>query len=368
MNNKKLTDILKDIKQHRRLSSESEAILAPFIGQSFSLVFRFLSTSRTFTNRFDSKYSNGQTLIAEFVNEDLECSIIFSPSKNQWVEALEEKEEFECDVIVLELDNLYQRVVLGQLFDNKPEDEIGHEAEPLTEPSSVENEKKVIEESKGEKASVHAVPVENNKPEDNFKSIDEKKKESTEGLPLQASEEEVNKDHLSDGKKDDLEPEQAGEVNIAPPTFKSEENLDNKKENNSLDQLQVDSVPDLLNPTIEGESKPPPIPSLPLPKEKQELDYIEVERIRDKRYEYGADSLTSEEKEILIQDRVQNASSRKKNLEESQNILNKGSRLLFGIVLGMVGLRSLVSGSFIFGVILLAVTGYLLMPFIIKSE
>jgi hypothetical protein len=34
----------------------------------------------------------------------------------------------------------------------------------------------------------------------------------------------------------------------------------------------------------------------------------------------------------------------------------------------MVGLRSLVSGSFILGVILLAVTGYLLMPFIIKSD
>jgi len=367
VNNKKLTDSLKDIKENRRLSSESEAILAPFVGQSFSLAFRFLSASRSFTNRHDSRYSNGQTLVSKFTNEDLECSIIFPPDKNQWVEGLAEQEEFECDVIVLELDKLYQRVVFGHLFENNPEDEIGSEAEPLTKPSLVENEKKLIEESKDENAGALDFPVENNKPEDNFESIDGNEKESNEVLPLKILDPDVDKDHLSDSKKDDLELEPAGEVNLESRTFNSEENLDNK-ENILLEQLQVDSVPDLLNPKGEGESKPPPIPALPLPQKQQELDFMEVERIRDKRYEHGADSLTSEEKEILIQDRVQNANSRKKNLEESQNVLNKGSRLLFGIVLGMVGLRSLVSGSFILGVILLAVTGYLLMPFIIKSD
>ena len=368
MKNKKLAEVLRDIKENRRLSSESEAMLAPFVGQSFSFNFRFLSTTRSFTNRHDSRYSNGQTIIVEFVGEDLECSIWFPSSENDWVDGLRKGDEFECDVIVLELDNLYQRVVFGQLLDDKPEDEICHEVKPEVELSSTLNENEISEEPKVEKASALDIRARNNKSEDIFETIEEKKRECDDGLPFQIQEQEVHRENPLDSEKEILESEQADEINIESTTFESEENSDNKKENEALQQLQVDSVPDLLNPAVEEESKPPPIPSLPLPKKYQEIDFIEVERIRDKRYEYGADSLTSEEKEILIQDRVQNASSRKKNLEESQNVLNKGSRLLFGIVLGMVGLRSLASGSFFVGVILLGVTGYLLIPFIKKSD
>ena len=49
----------------------------------------------------------------------------------------------------------------------------------------------------------------------------------------------------------------------------------------------------------ESTEKPPPIPSLNVQKKAKEIDYVELERIRDKRYEEGAASLTEEEKEIL---------------------------------------------------------------------
>ena len=123
-------------------------------------------------------------------------------------------------------------------------------------------------------------------------------------------------------------------------------------------------MPVLLNQAVDGEVQPPPLPGLPSAKIHQEYDYCEVERIRDKRYEHGADSLTPEEQEILTHDRVQNASSRKKNLVESQNVLNKGARLFFGLVFIFVGLSSLSSDSVFVGLILLGVSGYLLKPFV----
>ena len=60
---------------------------------------------------------------------------------------MDEKEEFDCDVVVLELDNLYQRVLFGQLFHEKPADLTDIEARSLHELSSVGNENQLIEES-----------------------------------------------------------------------------------------------------------------------------------------------------------------------------------------------------------------------------
>ena len=74
--------------------------------------------------------------------------------------------------------------------------------------------------------------------------------------------------------------------------------------------------------------------------------------------------LLPKKQEILTHDRVQNASSRKKNLVESQNVLNKGARLFFGIVFIFVSLSSFSSDSVFVGLILLGVSGYLLKPFV----
>lgn len=360
----KLIETLKDLKENRRLSSESEEILAPFIGQSFSLSFRFLSSSRSFTNRHDPRYSNGQTLIGEFINTNLECSIIFSPDKNLWLDGLDEKEEFDCDVVVLELDNLYQRVLFGQLFHEKPADLTDIEARSLHELSSVGNENQLIEESNLDTFTEAENFVENKKTDGTFESVDENETVSDENLPPPISDLKTHEVDIAEIEKEDQKAEPVGEGNIDSPISKTPENKEDREEVQSEEQIEVDPLPVLLNQAVDGEVQPPPLPGLPSAIIQREYDYFEVERIRDKRYEHGADSLTPEEQEILTHDRVQNASSRKKNLVESQNVLNKGARLFFGLVFIFVGLSSLSSDSVFVGLILLGVSGYLLKPFV----
>ena len=360
----KLIETLKDLKENRRLSSESEEILAPFIGQSFTLSFRFLSSSRSFTNRHDPRYSNGQTLIGEFINSNLECSIIFSPDKNLWVDGLDEKEEFDCDVVVLELDNLYQRVLFGQLFNEKPADLTDIEAGSLPEHSSIGNENQLIDESNLDAVTEAETLVENKKTDGTIKSVDENETVSDENLRPPISDLKTHEVDIAEVVKEVQNAEPVGEGNIDSPIPKTPENKEDRKEVQSEEQIQVDPLPVLLNQPVDGEVQPPPLPGLPSAKIQREYDYFEVERIRNKRYEHGADSLTSEEQEILTHDRVQNASSRKKNLVESQNVLNKGARLFFGIVFIFVSLSSFSSDSVFVGLILLGVSGYLLKPFV----
>ena len=54
-----------------------------------------------------------------------------------------------------------------------------------------------------------------------------------------------------------------------------------------------------INQESNEPESPPPIPSLNVQKKAKEIDFRELERIRDKRYETGVQSLTKEEKEIL---------------------------------------------------------------------
>ena len=51
MDRQKLIDTLLDLKENRRLSSESEAMMKPFVGEKDSLPFIFLESSSTFSSR-----------------------------------------------------------------------------------------------------------------------------------------------------------------------------------------------------------------------------------------------------------------------------------------------------------------------------
>ena len=48
-----------------------------------------------------------------FVDYGLECSTLFPPSENEWVDGFSKGDEFENEVEVLQLDNLYQRLIFG---------------------------------------------------------------------------------------------------------------------------------------------------------------------------------------------------------------------------------------------------------------
>ena len=111
VNSQSLIDTLKDLKENRRLSSESEDIMESFVGNTDQFSFSFIESSSTFSSRINEKYAKGKTIIANFIDSELECSIMFPSSKNAWVDGLSKGDKFSSDVVVLKLDNLYQRVV-----------------------------------------------------------------------------------------------------------------------------------------------------------------------------------------------------------------------------------------------------------------
>ena len=110
----KLKDTLKDLKATRRLSSESVAMMKPFVGLNTEFTFSFIESSSTFGSRLGDQFQDGMTVIAQFENDELECSILFPPSENTWVANLTKDEKFTLSVTVIEFDNLYQRVVFGK--------------------------------------------------------------------------------------------------------------------------------------------------------------------------------------------------------------------------------------------------------------
>lgn len=115
MNLEVFFNTLSDLKENRRLSSEAANVFEPFLGKNFLESFIFNSANSTFTSRLDNRYSRGKTVIAKFSDNDLECTILFPPTDDEWVDGLKHGDEFNCSVKVLELDNLYQRPVLGKI-------------------------------------------------------------------------------------------------------------------------------------------------------------------------------------------------------------------------------------------------------------
>ncbi len=63
------------------------------------------------------------------------------------------------------------------------------------------------------------------------------------------------------------------------------------------------------------------------------IDTNYLDKLRDKRYEHGEESLTEEEKETLANDIKINAASRQKELEKNTEKVNKGARFFFGFIL-----------------------------------
>jgi len=106
-------ELLRSLKEKRRLSSESEALVKPFLGNQFEVDLTFIESSTTFASRLGSEFNDGKTVVAVMKNEDLECSILFPKSKNQWISGLKSGDPFQVICKVLEFDNLYQRAVFG---------------------------------------------------------------------------------------------------------------------------------------------------------------------------------------------------------------------------------------------------------------
>ena len=87
---------------------------------------------------------------------------------------------------------------------------------------------------------------------------------------------------------------------------------------------------------------PPPLPEK---KSNIENDPNYLDQLRDKRYEYGPDSLTDEEKEALANDLKINAASRQKDLEVNKKKVNKVAQVFFGFIMVVFSLNSCSKGG-----------------------
>ncbi len=140
-------ETLADLAVNRHLPAEAEEKLAPFRSKEFSLSLEFVSASRTFGNRFDPVYEQGDAVICKPAGETLEISVLFPPDENDRVEDLSPGDPFEAKVTLLDFDTLYQRAVLGQVLEESPEGEPTEEVSPEVEDSG---EEEVPEETTGE--------------------------------------------------------------------------------------------------------------------------------------------------------------------------------------------------------------------------
>jgi hypothetical protein len=379
-----LIETLRDLKENRRLSSESEAIIKPLVGGKYLFPFSFVEASSTFSSRIDDCYSKGKTVVANFCDCDLECSILFPPSENDWVDGLKKGDEFESEVKVLALDNLYQRVIFGQDF------QANDEVTEVTEGIEKENEKLrsigAVDTERGEKSESG-----DNKEKEIVSDLgnDEKIIAIQKKIPSIAVPEnltEVGSDQSQAVREKSLDAEE--EKVLEPRTI-----VKDKRENPKLSDLKISKKN--TNRNISNKSKkekfktvenPPPIPSLKVQKKAREIDFRELERIRDKRYENGAASLTDEENELLslakarsklLSIQAANSSnsertSRKRNprslKKADENMVTLGCRGIFGVIFGLFGLQAFVQGSGIVAIITIAIAWYLLNPIIKKFK
>jgi hypothetical protein len=360
----KLIDTLRDLKENRRLSSESEAILKPFVGVVSEFTFAFSEANSTFSCRLEDRYSRGKTVVSQFAGFELECVILFPLSENEWVESLSKEDQFNLKVVVLDFDNLYQRVVLGKFFDADEKDDF-----QVDQPSEVKAEEisQSIVEQGGNFAieNAHGAVSNSESSSDNVEeevSVSSFSNEETENTVI-IKEKTQDEKGLGVEGTNDLGLEDENEV----------EDIENSK------PLKVDDTNlNKEDEKVEPKEKPPRIPSLNVQKKAKEIDYLELERIRDKRYEEGAVSLTEEEQEILslaskrgkksfaIPTSTKNKKSSQKHKADEDNIVGMGCRGLGGVLVGFFGLQALSNGWGLASLVIFGIAWYLLKPIIKK--
>jgi hypothetical protein len=376
-----LIETLRDLKENRRLSSESEAIMKPLVGGKYLFTFSFIEASSTFSSRLDDSYSNGKTVVANFGDCGLECSVLFPSSENEWVDGLKKGDEFESEVKVLALDNLYQRVIFGQDFVSNAgiNKEVEEENEKLKSIDTVDTERgeKSESEDSEEKENVSALGN-----EEKTEAIEEEI--TSVAVPRNLTE--VGSDQSQVVREKSLNAEE--EKVLEPQTI-----VKDKREKPKLSDLKVsrkNTDSNISNKSKKEKFKtkenPPPIPSLKVQKKAREIDFRELERIRDKRYENGAASLTDEENELLslakarsklLSIQAANSSnsertSRKRTTRSlkkaDENMVTMGCRGIFGVIFGLFGLQAFFRGSGIVAIITIAIAWYLCNPIIKKLK
>lgn len=337
-----LVKTLIDLKEQRRLSSECEEMIKPFIGKVFDARFGYKESSSTFASRLGDEFKGGKTVIAEILDAGLDCSLLYPESENEQVASYKQGDEFHLKVKVLEFDNLYQRVVFGFCTDSTPEESTVDEDIPVdgmqdpleseeedvfTDPKDeIEDSEKVFDESAvTEETNVSAEPV---------------AQEKVSEPPANDAEQPIEKEDFT---------QEDSELSSEDDSF---------KESNAFEKKDVKKM----------ETPPPLPPPFPENKSKIQNDPNYLDQLRNKRYEHGPDSLTDEEKKALEDDIKINAASRQKDLEVNKEKVNKGARIFFGFIMVVFSLNSCDKGGSFFSFIIFCVGLYLLLPLVKKLK
>jgi hypothetical protein len=321
---------------NRRLSSEAEVIIAPFIGKSYQVRFTFITQSRTFLGKHTGGFEEGKTVVANFADGDLECSVLISEEENEWVETLRKDEEFECRVDVLALDSLYQRIIFGKYLGDPDEEQLGRSNEAIP-----------VESGSSGIGRVDTAPIKD-------LIFEEKEDEKTAAEPVSEKELESFETSIPIVElQDEKEPEVQEFVKEDISTIMIEP--EDKVRIDSGDVVGKDSSEDLNGEDAE-EGEPP---LLPFPREAQNEyggDNLDLEQILDKRYNSGFDSLTEGERAILKKNKKPRRTftvpdRRNKKVEETTHSnadnLALGCRTLMAIPFAYLGLKSLDEGFFV---------------------
>jgi hypothetical protein len=258
MNYQELIKTLTFLKENRKLGSEADELVAPFLGSVFFMEFRFQSLSRTFANPYDAAFEGGQTVVGDLIGSNLDFSLLLPPTENDWAQSLEMGEEFDGSAKFLGFDGLYQRGVFGYLGKLDVEDESLTD-EPVVEDDEVADEDKVLNQSfAGESEAVREEEIQDDQ-------SGEANPDPEEGI--QEPDQEVSEEDVSQSEPDSQQVEAPGSEVKKP----GEEKIETIK----LPASAVDDSPD-----------------------EKEVNRWEIERILDKEYEKGIESLTQEERGI----------------------------------------------------------------------
>ena len=338
--------------------------MKPFIGLQTEFTFSFIESSSTFGSRLGEEFKGGVTVIAQFEDTELECSILFPKAESEWVKNLTKDEKFTQNVTVIELDNLYQRVVFGK--SNQVESEPVEtavpalsttddsppelpEAEPQDKLEETEEVQKTVEEIEAPLV-VEEPPI----PESEISSKSEIEEEKLESSP--DAESPVEQSLLSplDGKQEakkesTISPIPDEELTFAPDEVRTD----------TSDVSQPD-VPE-ITATEQGqenqeEQTPPPLPQNSEDQEPLIIDHHYLKEIRNKRDEYGESSLSEKEKEAL------------KKLKENKKKVNQGVRVFFAFILMIFSLNSCSKDGGIASFVLFCLSIYLFSPFLKKLK
>lgn len=348
-------EVLRSLKETRKLSSESEAMVKPFLGSRLEINLVFRESESTFATTFGNEFKGGNTVWAEIEGEDLDCSILFPKTKSNQVNEFQTGETFQVEVKVLAFDNLYQRIIFGicserKLMKSDPE-----------ENNSVSNEQNLLESKLEEIVDDFEESCDKKENLKNDPKVGNENKVETNLDDPEKNSENLNDENNNFGEKENS--------TLARPKIANEETPSSEKASLQDDPGKAQDGDAFETTDVKKMETPPPLPP-PFPENKSKIqnDPNYLDQLRNKRYEHGPDSLTDEEKKALEDDIKINAASRQKDLEVNKEKVNKGARIFFGFIMVVFSLNSCDKGGGFFAFMVFCVGLYLLFPLVNKLK